>query len=142
GYSYDGFFKTTEEAQAWASIVNQDQINRRRVQAPTAEPRMLQAGDIKIKDLNGDGVINTGANTLDDPGERRIIGDSLPRYPYGLRSGGDWTGIHVHVVLHGHRRRHWCADRGRHALCPVDARPYDSFRPVACASQVWSPANP
>src|SRR5690606_21754266 len=51
GYTYAGFFKTTEEAQAWASIVDQDQINRRRVQAPTEELRMLQAGDIKIMDI-------------------------------------------------------------------------------------------
>ncbi|MGH2624566.1 MAG: TonB-dependent receptor domain-containing protein, partial [Sphingobacterium sp.] len=59
GYQYDGFFKTTEEAQDYAKIVNQDQINNRRVQAPTADLRMLQAGDIKIIDLNGDGIINT-----------------------------------------------------------------------------------
>ena len=37
GYKYDGFFKTTEEAQEWASKVNQDQINKRRMQAPTTE---------------------------------------------------------------------------------------------------------
>src|SRR5690606_30797338 len=80
GYQYDGFFKSTEEAQVYAQLVNQDKINNRRVQAPTAELRMLQAGDIKIKDLNGDGIINSGLNTLSDPGDRRIIGNSQPRY--------------------------------------------------------------
>lgn len=142
GYSYDGFFKTTEEAQAWASIVNQDQINRRRVQAPTAELRMLQAGDIKIKDLNGDGVINTGANTLDDPGDRRIIGNSLPRYSYGLTLGGDWNGIDLTVFLQGIGRRHWYPNLESQAFWSVYARPYDSFIPVDFPSKVWSPDNP
>src|SRR5690606_7374122 len=142
GYSYDGFFKTTEEAQAWASIVNQDQINRRRVQAPTAELRMLQAGDIKIKDLNGDGVINTGANTLDDPGDRRIIGNSLPRYSYGLTLGGDGNVIDLTVFLQGIGRRHWYPNLESQAFWSVYARPYDSFIPVDFPSKVWSPDNP
>lgn len=142
GYTYDGFFSTTEEAQAWASIVNQDQINVRRVQAPTAELRMLQAGDIKIMDLNGDGIINTGANTLDDPGDRRIIGNSLPRYSYGLTLGGSWSGIDMTVFLQGIGRRHWYPDRNSQAFWSVYSRPYDSFIPTNFPSKVWSPENP
>src|SRR5690606_9633929 len=107
GYSYDGFVASTEEAQAWASIVNQDQINKRRVQAPTEELRMLQAGDIRILDLNGDGIINTGANTLEDPGDRRIIGNSLPRFSYGLTLGGQWSGIDLTVFFQGIGRQNW-----------------------------------
>src|SRR5690606_34267948 len=83
GYKYDGLFKTTEEAQAYAKLVNQDQINRRRVQAPTADLRMLQAGDIKILDLNGDGIINAGDNTLNNPGGRTRICNDQPGYSYG-----------------------------------------------------------
>ncbi len=142
GYTYDGFFKTTEEAQAWASIVNQDQINKRRVAAPTAELRMLQAGDIRIMDLNGDGIINSGANTLDDPGDRRIIGNSLPRYSYGLTLGGDWNGIDLTVFFQGIGRRHWYPDLESQAFWSVYARPYDSFIPVDFPSKVWSPDNP
>ena len=35
-------------------------------------------GDIKLRDLNGDGVVNPGTSRLSDPGDRRIIGNSLP----------------------------------------------------------------
>jgi len=142
GYSYDGFFKTTEEAQAWASIVNQDQINKRRVQAPTEELRMLQAGDIKIQDLNGDGIINTGANTLADPGDRRIIGNSLPRYSYGLTLGGNWNGIDLTIFLQGVGRQNWYPDPNSQAFWSVYSRPYASFIPVDFPSKVWSPENP
>lgn len=142
GYSYDGFFKTTEEAQAWASIVNQDQINKRRVQAPTEELRMLQAGDIRILDLNGDGIINTGANTLEDPGDRRIIGNSLPRYSYGLTLGGQWSGIDLTVFFQGIGKQNWYPDNNSQAFWSVYSRPYASFIPVDFPGKVWSPENP
>ena len=34
------------------------------------------------KDLNGDGVVNTGGNTVDNPGDRSIIGNSTPPVSY------------------------------------------------------------
>ena len=103
GYRYDGFFKSTEEAQAYAQSVDQDLVNRRRVQAPTEDLRRLQAGDIRILDLNGDGIINTGSNTLADPGDREIIGNSQPRYSYGLTLSGSWNGIDASVFFSRYR---------------------------------------
>ena len=44
-------------------------------------------GDIMFEDLNGDKVINEGANTVDDPGDRKIIGNSTPRFRFGLDLG-------------------------------------------------------
>jgi hypothetical protein len=38
------------------------------------------AGDIMYKDLDGDGKINGGEGTADKSGDRRIIGNSTPRY--------------------------------------------------------------
>ena len=142
GYHYDGFFKTTEEAQAWAAEVNQDQINVRRVQAPTAELRMLQAGDIKILDLNGDGIINQGLNTLDDPGDRTIIGNSQPRYSFGLTLGASWNGIDVSAFFQGIGRQHWYPNLESQAFWSVYARPYDSFIPTDFPDKIWSPENP
>ena len=48
------------------------------------------AGDIKFKDLNGDGVINAGKSTLQDHGDLKIIGNTTPRYQYSFRLGGSW----------------------------------------------------
>lgn len=142
GYSYDGFFKTTEEAQAYAKVVNQDQINRRRVQAPTAELRMLQAGDIKILDLNGDGIINAGKNTLADPGDRRIIGNSQPRYSYGITLSANWSGVDFSIFFQGVGRRHWYPDLESQAFWSIYARPYDSFIPTNFQDKIWSEDNP
>ncbi len=43
-----------------------------------------KAGDIRYKDLNGDGKVDDGESTLDNPGDRKVIGNSLARYRYGI----------------------------------------------------------
>lgn len=48
-------------------------------------------GDMKYKDLNGDGVINDGQRTLDDHGDLTVIGNNLPRYNIGLTGGFNWN---------------------------------------------------
>ncbi len=142
GYHYDGFFQSTEEAQAYAKIVNQDQINKRRVQAPTADLRMLQAGDIRILDLNGDGIIDAGDNTLSNPGDRTIIGNSQPRYSYGLNLSGSWNGIDASIFFQGIGRQNWYPDLEAQGFWSVYARPYDSFIPSGFQDKIWSPENP
>ena len=58
-------------------------------------------GDIKFKDLNGDGSINNGKNTVEDPGDLSIIGNSTPRYEYSFRVGLDWKGFNFSVFMQG-----------------------------------------
>lgn len=142
GYIYDGFFKTTEEAQEWAAKVNQDKINKRRVSAPTADLKKLQAGDIKILDLDNDGIIYTGANTVDDPGDRRIIGNSQPRYSYGVTLSAQWNGFDFSALFQGIGKQNWYPDKESQKFWQVYARPYGSFIPKDFLSQIWSPENP
>ena len=76
-------------------------------------------GDIKFKDLNGDGVINGGdPNMVDENGNKiavgsannhgdlTIIGNSLPRYEYSFRLGGAWKGFDIDMYFQGVGRRH------------------------------------
>src|SRR5690606_6371384 len=37
-------------------------------------------GDVEYADLNGDGVIDIGNNTVENPGDMRIIGNTTPRF--------------------------------------------------------------
>ena len=41
-------------------------------------------GDVKYEDLDGDGKITTGNSTVEKPGDLRKIGNSTPRYRFGL----------------------------------------------------------
>lgn len=142
GYKYGGIFQSDEEAAAWASIVNQDKINKRRVAAPTDELRRLQAGDIKILDLNGDGEINTGLNTLENPGDRTVIGNTTPRYAYGLSLGADWNGIDLSVFFQGIGRKDWYPHAEAQMFWQMYARPYTSFIPKNFMKDIWTPENP
>ncbi|MBT29228.1 MAG: SusC/RagA family TonB-linked outer membrane protein [Thalassobius sp.] len=65
-------------------------------------------GDIQYKDLNGDGVISSGSNTLDDPGDRKIIGNSNPRYSFGINTGLSWKNFSLTTFFQGYfKRDHW-----------------------------------
>ena len=50
-------------------------------------------GDVKFKDLNGDGVIDNGKLLIDDHGDLDIIGNTTPRYEYSFRVDAAWKGI-------------------------------------------------
>ncbi|WP_276485475.1 SusC/RagA family TonB-linked outer membrane protein [Paraflavitalea pollutisoli] len=62
-------------------------------------------GDIKYKDLDGDGEIFQGTNTVDNPGDKRIIGNSTPRYQYGFRIDADYKGFDLGVYVQGVAKR-------------------------------------
>ena len=140
GFLYDGYFKTTDEAQAYP--VNQDLINRRRVQAPTTELRMLQAGDIRILDLDGDNAITFGAGTVDDPGDRRKIGNGQPRYSFGIPIGVAWNGIDINILFQGIGHQDYYPDLENEMFWGPYARPYATFLPLDFEEKIWRPENP
>ena len=63
------------------------------------------AGDIMYKDLNGDGKVDAGSSTLGDPGDKRIIGNSTPRYRFGLTLDGAWKGFDIRIFFQGVAKR-------------------------------------
>ena len=62
-------------------------------------------GDIKYKDLNGDGKIDGGKGTADDHGDLKVIGNTLPRYEYSFHIGGNWKGIDLDLFFQGVGKR-------------------------------------
>jgi len=94
GYETLGFFDSNDEYQTHA--------DQRRVQSfiygLNGHPL---AGDIKFNDRNSDKIISAGTNTVDAPGDMRIIGNSSPRYAYGFTLNTSWNGIGVSVFIQG-----------------------------------------
>lgn len=121
GYVTDGLFATDEEAAAYAAVVNDKNANKG-VYAGKAPYNVLMAGDIKFLDLPtvdtdgdgipdaGDGIINTGDNTLDNPGDRQIIGNTKPRYIYSLKGDLQWMGIDFSIFFQGVGKVSWMPD--------------------------------
>lgn len=96
GYTTEGFFVSAEDVANHA-----DQTNV----ASYLSTRPLEAGDIKFADLDGDGKISQGANTLDDHGDRTIIGNSSKRYTFGFNASADWNGFDLSVFFQGVGKR-------------------------------------
>ena len=65
----------------------------------------VKPGDAKFKDLDGNGIINGGANTLSDSGDMKIIGNSTNRFQYGVNLGAGWKGLDLSVMLQGVGKR-------------------------------------
>ena len=65
-------------------------------------------GDVKYKDLDGDGDINWGSKTVADHGDLKRIGNTTPRYEYNFRIGLDWKGLDVSLFFQGvGSRQYW-----------------------------------
>lgn len=66
---------------------------------------VLRAGDVHYKDINNDGKVDIGKNTVADPGDKSIIGNSSPRFAYGLTLNAEWKGIDMNIIWQGIARR-------------------------------------
>ena len=62
-------------------------------------------GDVKFVDLDGDGYITPGSGTNGDPGDRKVIGNSTPRYEYSFRLGANYKGFDFSVFCQGIGKR-------------------------------------
>ena len=62
-------------------------------------------GDMKYKDVNGDGVINDGQRTVEDHGDLEVIGNSTPRYEYSFRVDMAYKGFDLSLFLQGVGKR-------------------------------------
>lgn len=63
------------------------------------------AGDIMYQDLNGDGIISQGDNTLGNHGDRVIIGNTTPRYNYGIFLDAGYKGFDLSLFFQGVGKR-------------------------------------
>jgi len=67
-------------------------------------------GDMKYKDLSGDGKINPGTSTLEDHGDLKVIGNTTPRYNFGIGAGFNWKGFDFSMLWYGVGKRDFYPD--------------------------------
>jgi len=95
GYETVGLIRTQERA---------DEINATNYQR-FINGQTWRTGDVEYKDLNGDGVINNGRNTVDDHGDLKIIGNSTRRYQFGLNLSANYKNVDLSVFVQGVGKR-------------------------------------
>mgnify|MGYP005896301677 CR=1 FL=1 len=97
GYVTEGLFKDQADIDSHA---DQTLIQ-------SSSKRITYPGDVKIKDLNGDHVIDYGNNTVDDHGDKTVIGNALPRYAYSINLSGDWNNFFLSAFFQGVGKQDW-----------------------------------
>ena len=133
GYITEGFFTSDAEIAAHA-----DQSLYR-----SHASGKIQVGDIKLRDLNGDGKINPGANTAADPGDRVIIGNTNPRYRYGINLGANYGNVFVSSFFQGVGKQDWYPTPESNAFWGQYNRPYGLIPNWHLnPGMIWSAENP
>ena len=84
-------------------------------------------------------MIDWGNNTLANPGDRRVIGNSTPRYSYSFIADANWKGFDFYVFLQGVAKREaWV---GSNYFWGVIGDEWQSS-PFTVHRDRWSPTNP
>jgi TonB-linked SusC/RagA family outer membrane protein len=112
GYTTDRLFTASDFSgnngaanPVWAydgKTPNQDALN-------TNSSFHYGPGDIKYKDIDGNGVVDFGKGTNLDHGDMHIIGNTTPRYLFGLRTGFNYKGFDLSAFLQGVGKRDYWA---------------------------------
>lgn len=100
--------------------------------------RKRQAGDLWMVDLNGDGKITRGAQTLENPGDLSVIGNNTPRFSYGFRTNWKWNGFDLDLFFQGVARR----DLWMSSLYYLTQYSNEWVGIAKTAMDYWSPENP
>ncbi len=95
GLVSDGLIRTQEDAT---------NINSLGIQK-TVSGQVWKTGDVRYQDLNGDGLITYGNNTVDNSGDKKVIGNITPRYQFGLTLSARWKGLDFSMFWQGVAKR-------------------------------------
>ena len=135
GFEIDGLFKTNAEAAAYAEQVDLSYISKRLTGG-------WLAGDMKYVDLDGDGKLGIGENTVDNPGDRKILGNKNATLQYGVTVGFDYLGFDVSAFFQGTGNHYWYPNDESMAFWGPYSRPYCSFLADDFLDHVWAEDNP
>ena len=93
-------------------------------------------GDIEYVDQNGDGEINNGGGTIEDPGDLVNLGSTQQRYLYGLTFNANYKSVDFSLFLQGVGKRNILPSR--YVSQPLI---YSWIQPVAINADYYTPEN-
>ncbi len=134
GYSIEGLFKDQADIDAYKEKITQTVIT-------VSSNNIVKPGDLKFRDLNGDGKINTGKNTADDPGDRKIIGNTSIRMQYGFNIDMSWNNIGLSAFFQGVGKRNWYPAKESAFFWGQYDRPYAFLLKEHTDNDIWTEEN-
>lgn len=146
GYRIGGQFQSDKEAKDYQNSFTNPATSLGQVYnyelniVQNTEWKGLRAGDIKYLDLNGDGAINKGKNTLADHGDLDAIGNAMPQFPFGFSISAEWKDFDLSIAGTGITRQDWYATGD--IYWGTYERPYLSFIRKDLITNAWTAENP
>ena len=145
GYETDGYY-TVDDFVDTSSWKLKDGV-------PSIDGYNPRPGDVKFKNLmddeRGTNMISSGNNTLNNPGDRKVIGNETPRYLYGINLGLNYKGFDLSAFLQGTGKRDkWIANTLTFPLysdfkfIPLYKGLGDYWQPVDAANGDYTAVNP
>ena len=133
GYRIAGLFQSEEEI---ANHADQSFVSNR-----ISSGGGLQPGDVKYIDLDGDGFVGEGENTVNDPGDREIIGNSAPQYLYSFLANAKWNNFDLSFFFQGVGKQDWYPNSDSRMFWAQYNRPYNSYIRKDLVDEIWTPEN-
>ncbi|WP_282055833.1 SusC/RagA family TonB-linked outer membrane protein [Maribacter luteus] len=144
----NGFYEGKDIGEIWGfqsvGLFNSDEAAAAAPDQSAIDGGLWQAGDIQYADLNDDGVIDRGTQTLNtetgeyDTGDLKVIGNTSPRYSVGFTPRAEYKGLSMSLFFQGILKRDYYPDTGTHA----PFWPYNGdLVTVDHLENSWSPTN-
>ncbi len=111
GYQTIGIAQTQEEMDAYLDQLDMNYFNyygnfpNDLRQGQSALGSGWGAGDIMYADINGDGRVSEGEYTMQNHGDLQIIGNSTPRFQFGIDMNASWYGVDLRLFFQGVMKR-------------------------------------
>lgn len=134
GYVTDGYYTVDDfvDTNSW----------KLKDGVPSLDGYNVRPGDLKFKNLRDDdqttNIITDGDNTANNPGDRKIIGNTTPRYQYGINVGANYAGFDLNIMFQGTGKRdYWVSNT---TTFPMNG---DKFVPLFDGlTDYWKPKDP
>lgn len=125
GYLADGYFQTEADL----------------AKAPSYEKLLNKAGvpglgDIRYVDIDGDGKISPGGERLDDLGDLVYLGDTNPRYQYGININLSYKNFDFGMFIQGIAKRKF--KPSNELIQPLL---FSWYMPMSFQTDYWTPDN-
>lgn len=115
---------------------SQDEVDQAADQAALGSN--WRPGDIRYADLNGDGEITRGDNTLDNPGDQKIIAYESPRGNFGVTTNVGWKNFSLSIFFQGLLKYdYWPPNGNWNAFYPYNAGHVEWYY----ITDTWSETN-
>lgn len=90
GYTVNDLFRSQEDLDSYLSKVDMTHIAAN-----------WNTGDLKYEDINHDGKVNNGTNTIGNHGDLSVIGNDQPHYQYTINGGVSYKGFDFSMLWRG-----------------------------------------